>query len=44
MYLPIGLFAAALLFGIIIRKVTAPKTQSIGLAGPLPVHESNPDL
>ena len=32
MYLFIGLFSAAVLFGILVRKVTAPRTQSIGLS------------
>ena len=32
MYLFIGLFSAAVLFGILVRRGTTPKTQSIGLS------------
>jgi hypothetical protein len=39
MYLFIGLFSAAVLLGILFRKFTAPKTQSIGLSSAALPHE-----
>lgn len=43
MYLFIGLFAGAILVGILVRKATAPKPQSIGIAGPMAAGESTPE-
>lgn len=44
MYLLIGLFTAALLLGILIRRATAPRYQNIGISGPVPARESAPEL
>lgn len=44
MYLCIGLFTAALLFGVLIRRATAPRYQNIGISGPAPARDSAPEI
>lgn len=44
MYILFGVFAGVLLVGLLVRRATAPKPQSIGLNGPMTPSEAAPEL